>query len=649
MTDTYFTSTLAEAFDRSGLIYPGEPEPGRLLRFSTNARDSTDRAGWLSMLPDSTAAAFGCWREGTSFCWQRRDTNANPPSQDERDKARQKGEKARIRAEQERAETYANAASECASLWATLKPAPASHDYLQRKEIAPHLARVDPSGKLVLPVFDDRGTLQSLQSIAPDGTKRFFPGGKMKDGRLYLGKPTYGKPIVLAEGFATGASIFEAAGVAVCIGFSGGNLKQVAESLRRLFPNSPLLVAGDLDASGVGKKYAEAAAEAGAPVRVILPTFRDGRAAGDFNDLCAAEGREEVRRQVFNGLKPETLRYKLLTDSDLSKLPPLIFRIKGVLPSEGVAAIYGPSGSGKSFLVLDMLQALAVGADWFERRATACPVIYCALEGEGGIAGRVNAYRARHGTAAENIRYLVQPFSLLEAGDVQDLAKAIEVSGGAGVVVLDTLNRAAPGADENDSKAMGQIIAAAKQLQTLVGGLVLLVHHTGKDATKGLRGHSSLHAALDAAIEVRRDGDRREWLIAKAKDGEDGASHPFTLDVVELGVDEDGESVTSCVVHPVDDVGDHIRRVLPPKSGNQKSVWDALGEVFRKTGERRPEGAPDVVPSGRPCVTLEHAIEQTRSRLVCEPKRQTERCQAAIRGLVERGLLCHEGGFLWCK
>ena len=63
---------------------------------------------------------------------------------------------------------------------------------------------------------------------------------------------------------------------------------------------------------------------------------------------------------------------------------------------------------------------------------------------------------------------------------------------------------------------MGQIIAAAKELQTFVGGLVVLVHHTGKDASKGLRGHSSLQAALDAAIEVRRDGDNRECSYHRA-------------------------------------------------------------------------------------------------------------------------------------
>ncbi|PIY00770.1 MAG: hypothetical protein CO070_03345 [Gallionellales bacterium CG_4_9_14_0_8_um_filter_55_61] len=351
-----------------------------------------------------------------------------------------------------------------------------------------------------------------------------------------------------------------------------------------------------------------------------------------------------------NDFQAPQMRYALLTDEDLHKLPPLQWRIKKVLPQTGLAAWFGPSGSGKSFAVFDALQSMAAGRDWFGYKTKPCNALYCVLEGEGGAAGRGAAYRIRHGATSPNIRYLVQPFSLLESRDITELAQAIKADGqSAEVVVLDTLNRAAPGADENDSKSMGQIIAASKQLQTLIGGLVILVHHTGKDASKGLRGHSSLHGALDAAIEVRRDGDNREWLIAKSKDGEDGASHPFKLEVVELGIDEDGEPITSCVVHPLEDVAGSIKKVPPPKSGNQRAIWDALGEIFRKTGNVKPEGAPDTLPQGRPCITLDAAIDKTRTRLVCDTKRQTERAQAAIKGLVGRGLLCHEAGFIWCK
>jgi hypothetical protein len=245
---------------------------------------------------------------------------------------------------------------------------------------------------------------------------------------------------------------------------------------------------------------------------------------------------------------------------------------------------------------------------------------------------------------------LLQPFNLLNNADVIDLARAITANDqDAKVVILDTLNRATPGTDENESKTMGQIIGALKRLQTLVGGLVLIVHHTGKDASKGLRGHSSLHAALDAAIEVRRDGDRREWVIAKSKDGEDGASHKFKLEVVELGTEEEDENTTSCVVHPLEDIAKCVKKGIPPKSGNQRIVWEVLGEEFRKGPFLKPDGAPQILPLDQPWITLVDAINKTRTRLVCDPKRQTERAQSAIMGLITRGLQCHEGGFLWLK
>ena len=641
----FFTSTLPEAFDRAGLPFPGIVDPGRIIRFSTNEKDRTDRAGWLSMLPDGLGAAFGDWRSGASFCWQKRDTDAPPPSPQERAQARQKSEEARNQAEQERVAAYARAASECTALWTTCKPAPASHDYLQRKATGPHLARIDHEGRLVLPVFDARGELQSLQFIAPDSSKRFYPGGKMKDGRLYLGKPTDGKPLVLVEGFSTGSSVHEAAGVAVCCGFSGGNLRPVAESLRRLFPNSPLLIAGDLDAHGAGRKYAEAAAEAGAPAKVVLPNFRDGRESGDFNDLAASEAREEVRRQIHDALRPPS-RFKVLTADELDSVPPMRWLVRGVVPMSGIGAIYGPSGSGKSFLTLDMLAAIAAGRDWFGCRVKAAPVLYVALEGEAGIRQRKDAYQERHGPIPTGMKFMLTALDIRNDTDRTDLVNAIKSAGLTdGVLVLDTLNRAASGLDENASSDMGDVIDALKDVQRTIGGVVLAVHHSGKDVSRGMRGHSSLIGALDVAVEVSRNEDLREWKAHKVKDGEDGIPHPFRLDVVEVGVDEDGEDITSCVVEPTEAPADTVRAAKIPGGGNMRIAWDRLGELLRKSSHFGKASAPLT----RPCIELEAAIADVAERLTCEQKRKRERTQTAITGLVARGLMIHEGGWLWTK
>ena len=283
-------------------------------------------------------------------------------------------------------------------------------------------------------------------------------------------------------------------------------------------------------------------------------------------------------------------RFRLLTADELATLPPVRWRVRGVLPEAGLAALYGPSGSGKSFLLLDLLGAVAEGCQWFGHRVEPCAVTYIALEGEAGVQQRVDAYRGRHGAALAGARFMVQPFALLVEDDAEALARAIvDSGGGGGIVAIDTLNRAAGATDENDARDMARIIDAAKRLQRAVGGLVLVVHHTGKDATRGLRGHSSLHAALDAVVEVTRDGEARSWRLAKSKDGADGQAHGFRLATLALGTDAEGEPVTSCVVEPVAAAATRARPLTPAQLLALVTLTDAASEAGELTeaGELR--------------------------------------------------------------
>jgi len=335
-------------------------------------------------------------------------------------------------------------------------------------------------------------------------------------------------------------------------------------------------------------------------------------------------------------------RYKLLGSSDLAALPAQASRIRGVLPAEGLAGLYGPSGSGKSFLAVDAGAAIAEGRrTWFDCRVDPAPVVYVALEGEVGIRKRVQAWEAHHARPLpEQMRLVLQPFKLTEPQDVHDLAAVVPAGA---VVFLDTLNRAAPTADENSSRDMGEILEGAKRLQSLTGGLVVLVHHTGKDQTRGLRGHSSLFAALDAAIEVTRDGDRRRWTVAKSKDAEDGMARSFKLSVVDLGADELGDAVTSCVVASDSSVAE-VRQVRLPQGGNQRIALDVLRPQFR-TGQLGRPGAPPL----RPCIELQQAVLLVAGHLLVEADRRAERARTAITGLVSRGVLGCSEGWLWLQ
>lgn len=283
------------------------------------------------------------------------------------------------------------------------------------------------------------------------------------------------------------------------------------------------------------------------------------------------------------GNKPN---YHLLTFDEIAARPPVAWVVKHVLPAQGIAAIYGQPGSGKSLLVLDMLAAVADGREWFGHRCHSVPVVYVVLEGEAGMAQRAQAYRKRHGDdAGKRMRFVTAPFRLLGEGNALALCRAIlESCGRRAIVVIDTLNQSTPGSDENSSQDMGEAIAMCKEMQLALGGLVLLVHHTGKDASRGLRGHSSLHAALDAAIEVSRREDERSWKVAKAKDGADGISHAFKLEYVALGVDADLDEIGSCVIVP----GGSAPRGKPLTASLQAAL-DSLVEASIAHGQPFPD------------------------------------------------------------
>ncbi len=319
--------------------------------------------------------------------------------------------------------------------------------------------------------------------------------------------------------------------------------------------------------------------------------FSKAQAAGWLNpkshtaDTMSAEVFDDLVQAARDATAP---RYKLLGSDDINALPPLKWCVRGVLPATGLAAGYGPSGSGKSFLFFDMAAAIAEGTRWFGCRVEKASVVYLVLEGEGGLNLRVRAWENHKGHKLPNgMACVVQPFNLTTPQDLADMAAVIPAGA---VVFIDTLNRAAPTADENSSKDMGEILQAAKALQASTGGLVVLIHHTGKNTAAGLRGHSSLVAALDAAVEVSRDGNAHKWSVAKSKDGQDGHAHPFALETVTLNTDEHGDVETSCVVLAQAFEGGAKTHKLAPQA---KIAIEALRRSIERDGVAPPKSVKD--------------------------------------------------------
>lgn len=537
-----------------------------------------------------------------------------------------------------------------AEVWSRSKPADFMHPYAERKGLSGEplatlrqLPEDDPlrigghsmAGALAVPAYGPGGELQSLQLIPADGPKMNLPGCPMAGASFTVGTPQAGGPVYIVEGVGQAWACWKATGRAAVVCFGWGNVARVAADLRQRDASARLVLVPD---TGKEESAAEIARELGCSV-AYMP---QGEAQNfDACDLAQRDGADVLAELLEGATEPPkpAPRYKLLGADDLRDLPPLAWRVRGVLPAAGLAALYGPSASGKSFLAFDMACAIAEGQRWFDCRVEAAPVVYAALEGEAGFKLRAQAWEASRGRSLpDGLRMMLQPFKLTAPEDVTDLAAVVPAGA---VLVLDTLNRAAPTADENSSRDMGEILEAAKTLQAACNGLVLLVHHTGKDSTRGLRGHSSLFAAMDAAIEVSREGDRREWKVAKSKDGQDGDAHPFKLQVETLGIEPTGEAITSCVVMR-DTAAQDVRAVKLPQGGNQRVILDALRPMF-KNGTAGKPGAPPL----RPCIELEAAVSAGAAKLTCQNGRRATRTREAITGLVARGVLGCNEGWLW--
>lgn len=553
-----------------------------------------------------------------------------------------------------------------AEVWARCEPATWEHAYIVAKHAAGvplDALRVVPAGDslriqgesmagaLLVPAFAPDGNLQSLQCVTTGDTaarlkakgkkpKLNLPGAPMAGASFTVGTPVPDAPVYVCEGVGTAWAIWQATGNAAVACFGWGNVGTVARAIHQRDNAARLVLVPD---AGKEQSAAEIARELGCAV-ACMPQGEETNF--DANDLAQRDGADVLAELLAGAQEPPQPepRYKLLRADDLRSLPPLAWRVRGVLPAVGLAALYGPSASGKSFLAFDMAAAIAEGQRWFDCRVEAAPVVYAALEGEAGFKLRAQAWEASRGRALpDGLRMMLQPFKLTEPQDVIDLAAVVPAGA---VLVIDTLNRAAPTADENSSRDMGEILEAAKTLQAACNGLVVLVHHTGKDSARGLRGHSSLFAAMDAAIEVSREGERREWKVAKSKDGQDGAAHPFKLQIEVLGVEETGEAITSCVVVR-DTAAQDVRAVKLPQGGNQRVVLDALRELLQKAGPFTTPGAPDTCPPGRPAVELEVVLPRLAERLTVAPDRKTERARDAITGLVSRGVVGCDKGWIW--
>jgi hypothetical protein len=263
--------------------------------------------------------------------------------------------------------------------------------------------------------------------------------------------------------------------------------------------------------------------------------------------------------------------------------------VRGILPRRGLVIIWGRPKCGKSFWTYDLLMHVALGWEYRGHRVKQGAVVYCAPEGAYGFPARIEAFRQKFlPESADDVQFYLVPCKLALAKDhvalIRDIRAAVPPEIKIVAVAIDTLNRSIEGSESKDED-MGAYLNAAYVIEETFACVVPIVHHCGHDDSRP-RGHSSITGTTDAQIAVTRDEVDNviaevEWM----KDGPSGARITSRLETVEVGKDEDGEPITSCVIVETED------GLAVEKTGSKNlTAHEKLRRAFVRTYERLADG-----------------------------------------------------------
>lgn len=312
ISQTQAMAEFADALDRAGLRLKGPPiMDGTRRRVQVEGDRKSQKSGsYVGYLDGHPAGHIQNFKQGWSETWSAsRPAREMTAAERTAEKARVEAQRAAREAERERREAAVSRKAETA--WRRARPAEA-HPYLAKKGVAAHGMRQDDRGNLLVPMQDAAGRLWGVQTIAPDGGKLFMRDGRKTGTFAVLGEMRDERqPLVIAEGFATAATVREATGLPVVVAFDAGNLAPVAEAIRARDPARPLIFAADNDHhlprrpiplpnAGLEKARVAAAEVDGL---VMPPAFGDGDPGTDWNDFAKQHGLDATRTTLEAFLK----------------------------------------------------------------------------------------------------------------------------------------------------------------------------------------------------------------------------------------------------------------------------------------------------------------------------------------------------------
>ncbi|WP_340621533.1 AAA family ATPase [Xenorhabdus siamensis] len=491
--------------------------------------------------------------------------------------------------------------------------------YLTAKALQYPNQRLLKEGSLLLPLTTLDKKVTGAQIITPNGEKKLLSGSQKKGAFISVSElEDHPDTVIITEGYATALTVSQLYKGTVLAALDAGNLLSVAKFVRERWPDTKIIIAadndwyslGELDKNSkpkvnIGKTLAEKATLAVNGWITLPPT----EYKADWDDYRQQYGIEAAKQAFCEGLfqvrEPmnsdaiETRRYgnvESIYPNRKTKLPlsigsegfdtQLDYVVKGIIPAHSLCSIYGASGSYKSFLAGAWGCHIATGKAWAGKAVAQGSVLYVVGEGGIGVPRRIKAWEIVNGQTVKNMYLINTPVFPASPAEVHELviaAQQVESETGQPVrlIILDTLARCFGGADENDSKDMGAFVRGCDELKAKTGASILVVHHSGKDESKGARGSSAFRAALDVEYRISREGKKGGALVmtcTKMKDAEELETKAYDMRVVELFTDKDGENITSLVLvdRPRDPVEEEDIGHVSNKTDNHTALWQCI-------------------------------------------------------------------------
>jgi putative DNA primase/helicase len=566
----------AAAIAAAGLGSPEIIPDGEIHRFHVEGDASGTKNGWFSLhLDGCPTGAYGTWKANETLIWCAVPRAEQTPEQ--RASVRATIERAKAQRQTEEAAKHADGARRAGVIWDRAKPADLTHPYLLAKGIKAHGIRQDGSA-LVVPVMVD-GALSSLQSVLQDGTKRFLAGGRMAGGCYLLDDATNRSEVLIAEGFATGATLHEQIGAKVYVAFTAGNLTAVAQYVRELHPDETIILCADHDQWTEGNPGLTAARAAAAQIgaKLLIPDFTGldlTSKSTDFNDLVRLAGGlpagllEGAVDPQPGGLPPpqpddpgpsdyppgpdvgdpapatehppSRLRRCDLSKLHEAELRAPTFVIEPLIPRGYLTLFGGHGGSGKSVLALVLAAHVACGRSWAGLSITTGRVLFVSFEdGEDLVLWRLRRiaeeYALNFGdiergltvidaTSAAAIMFEVAEGGVkkvLPTADGEEL-HALILADQYDLVVIDNASDAFDG-DENHRRQVRTFVHYVGASVRPHNGAVLLLAHIDKNAARygsaknSYSGSTGWHNSARSRLALTDDELRQEKLnVGKA-------------------------------------------------------------------------------------------------------------------------------------